>query len=247
MKFATAHLKGLIKHLMKRIAIIPARGGSKRIKNKNIKEFNGKPIIYYIINTAKESNLFDKIHVSTDSFYIKSVVEKYNLEIDFMRPNELADDYTPIIPVINYVLDMYRKLSLSFDEIWLLMPCAPLIEVSDLQRASKIFSNQSIPLRPLMAAAEYPVPIEWAFNKNKKGILTPIFKNKLNIRSQDLAQSFYDSGTFMIFPNEFLNTKNSCKISDEYLCYELPKIKAIDIDNEGDWTLAEAIHFHKNF
>ena len=88
---------------MKRIAIIPARGGSKRIKNKNIKNFCGQPIINYIIDSAKRSKLFDKIHISTESNLIKEVVESNGLSIDFMRPENLSDDFTPLMPVISFV------------------------------------------------------------------------------------------------------------------------------------------------
>ena len=116
---------------MKRLAIIPARGGSKRIKNKNIKDFCGKPIIKYTINAAIESKLFDKIHVSTESNLIKEVVEKCGLSVDFMRPNELSDDFTVLMPVISFVLETYKKQNIIFDEIWILMACAPLIEASD--------------------------------------------------------------------------------------------------------------------
>ena len=104
---------------MKRLAIIPARGGSKRIKNKNIKNFCGQPIINYIINSAKGSKLFDKIHVSTESSLIKEVVEKNQLSIDFMRPERLSDDFTPLMPVISFVLDTYKTMNIYFDEVWL--------------------------------------------------------------------------------------------------------------------------------
>ena len=103
---------------MKRLAVIPARGGSKRIKNKNIKNFCGKPIINYVINSAVKSNLFDKIHVSTESELVKEVVEKNGLYIDFMRPKELSDDFTPIMPVILSVIETYQKKKIQFDEIW---------------------------------------------------------------------------------------------------------------------------------
>ena len=122
---------------MKRLAIIPARGGSKRIKNKNIKNFCGEPIINYIISTARESKLFNKIHVSTESNLIKEVVENNGLSIDFMRPETLSDDFTPLMPVLSFVLNTYISMGYQFDEIWLLMACAPLIDKNDLISASK--------------------------------------------------------------------------------------------------------------
>lgn len=231
---------------MKRIAIIPARGGSKRIKNKNIKNFNGKPMISHILNSCKESNLFEKIHVSTDSKTIKNIVEKDGLKIDFMRPKSLADDFTPLMPVYQYVLDKYKELNLDFAEVWVLMPCSPLIESSDLIEASKKYDSQKKSIKPLMAITEYPAPIEWALSKNNE-FLCPRFKNKLNERSQDLPNSYYESGTFMIFPKEYILDNHKKDSEKKYIGFELSKMKGIDIDNEDDWQLAEALYlYNKN-
>ena len=94
---------------MNTLAIIPARGGSKRIPNKNIRNFCGKPIISYILDAAKKSGLFNTIHVSTDSKQIIKVVENLGFKIDFVRPSDLADDYTPIMPVLKFVVEEYEK------------------------------------------------------------------------------------------------------------------------------------------
>lgn len=229
---------------MKRIAIIPARGGSKRIKDKNIKNFIGRPIISYIINTCIKSNLFNKIHVSTDSDKIKKTVEKEGLEIDFMRPQKLADDFTPLMPVYKYVLEEYKRSNLIFEEIWVLMPCSPLIEVSDLINASKKYNNQTTKYKPLMTVSEYSVPIEWALLKENE-ILYPRFKNKLNERSQDLPKSFFETGTFMIFPREYINNDKDQFNENKYIGFELSKRKAIDIDDINDWEIAEALYLFK--
>ena len=144
---------------MRRLAIIPARGGSKRIPNKNIKSFYGKPMIYYSLNAAKLSGLFDKIHVSTDSDEIAKVVTKLGFEIDFLRDASLADDQTPIMPVLKWVLEKYESQNIIFDEVALIMACAPLIDFKDLQEASKLMKiNKS--LNPVMAISSYSVPIE---------------------------------------------------------------------------------------
>jgi len=116
--------------MIKRLAIIPARGGSKRIPNKNILEFCGKPIISYILEVVKNSNLFDVIHVSTDSEAIADVVAKLGFPVDFFRPSELADDYTPVMPVLKYVHDEYMKRGRVFDQVWSLMPTSPFMAPS---------------------------------------------------------------------------------------------------------------------
>ena len=228
---------------MKRLAIIPARGGSKRIKNKNIKDFCGKPIIQYIINSAIESNLFDKVHVSTESNLIKKVVEKCGLSVDFMRPNELSDDFTPLMPVISFVVETYKKDNILFDEIWLLMACSPLIKASDLISASEIYSSQCVEsIKPLLAIAEYPAPIEWSFLKDTQNLLHPRFQGKFKVRSQDLPKSYYDSGTFVIFPNNFILKSDKQGSDKGYIGYKLSRHKAIDIDTLEDWYFAEALY-----
>ena len=228
---------------MKRLAVIPARGGSKRIKNKNIKNFCGKPIIYYIIDSAIKSNLFDKIHVSTESELIKNVVEKNGLFIDFMRPKELSDDFTPIMPVISNVVETYKKNNIQFDEIWILMSCAPLIDANDLVSASKIYNSQNIDsIKPLITIAEYPAPIEWSFLKDNYNNMKPRFKEKLKVRSQDLPRSFYESGTFLIFPSEFILDSEKENLEQHYIGYPLSRFKAIDIDKQEDWDFAEALY-----
>ena len=108
---------------MKRIAIIPARGGSKRIPDKNIKNFCGNPMISYPIKALIESKLFEKIHVSTNERKVVEVVNKIGLKVDFYRPESLSDDYTPIMPVVKYVIGEYRKKNENFDEIWGVFPC----------------------------------------------------------------------------------------------------------------------------
>ena len=126
-------------NLNKRLAIIPARIGSKRIPQKNIRDFFGKPMIYYALETVIKSKLFDKIHVSTDSDLIIDLVNEFGLLVDFKRPEELSDDITPLMPVLKFVVEEYLKIGETFNEVWMIMPCSPLINENDLLRASKMF------------------------------------------------------------------------------------------------------------
>ena len=225
---------------MRRIAIIPARGGSKRIPHKNIKNFYGKPMISYPIEALIKSNLFDNIHVSTNDREIAEVVEKQGLKIDFYRPNELSDDHTPIMPVIRYVIEEYIKLKKNYNEVWVVLPCSPMLNSEDLIKASIIF-NETLYSSSLMSVTEYPVPIEWAFETNKKGFLQPVKKGYFAIRSQDLKKKFYDAGMFYIYSNKLvLNAENEG--SDENIIpYFISKGKAIDIDDFEDWEFAEKL------
>lgn len=226
---------------MKRIAIIPARGGSKRIKNKNIKSFNGSPIISYILKTAQSSKLFDEIHVSTDSEKIKSVVSKFGFKPQFLRPQELADDFTPIIPVLTYVLNEYAKSKVFFDEVWLLMPCAALVKVEDLISASEEFSKWERK-KSLLAISEYSVPVQWAFDMSPNKELEAREPGQFLVRSQDIKKYYYDTGLFAVFPAERLLDSESPGFDTNFIGQVIPKIRAIDIDDLDDWRIAELVH-----
>ena len=117
---------------IKRMAIIPARSGSKRIINKNIKKFHSKPIIFYSIENSLKSRLFYKIHISTNSHKIKNMVEKKSKsKVDFLRPKSLSDDSTSLLKVLKFVLLEYKKKGQFFDEVWLIYACSPLVSYKD--------------------------------------------------------------------------------------------------------------------
>ena len=225
---------------IRRLVIIPARGKSKRIKNKNIKNFLGKPIIYYTIDSVKKSNLFSKIHVSTDSQKIKKIVEKRGVKIDFMRSGKLSDDYTPLMDVFKFVINKYKNQNIIFDEIWALMPCTPLLDYRDLQKIS-IFCKKNELKKPVLSISKYSPPIQWSYKKSKK-LLVPINIKYHKKRSQDLPDRYFHSGQFVIFSRNFFNNLKSKKNINNYFGYEMPYYKSIDIDDRSDWELAEIIY-----
>jgi pseudaminic acid cytidylyltransferase len=221
-----------------RLAIVPARGGSKRIPDKNIREFFGQPMIAHILNAARASNLFDVIHVSTDSTRISDAVTKAGFAPHFPRPDNLADDHTPLMPVLRYVTERFLEGGDRFDEIWLLMACSPLIDADDLRDASKLFAAGG-GKHPVISVTSYPAPIEWAFSRDASGRLTALQPGMFSKRSQDLEKRYYDTGSFCIFPTE--NVLQSAGAGDDsgFIGYFVPRDKAIDIDTEDDWRLAE--------
>jgi pseudaminic acid cytidylyltransferase len=183
----------------KRLAIVPARGGSKRIPEKNIRPFCGRPMIAHILEAGQASGLFDIIHVSTESPYIASVAKSLGFDVHFLRPPELADDQTPLMPVLRYVTETFLTQGHKFDEVWLLMACAPLIDPSDLQAAAELLKSTKH-TKAVLAVTPYPVPIEWAFSRAADGTLVPVSPGKFAVRSQDLETKYYDTGTFCGFP-----------------------------------------------
>ena len=228
--------------MIKRIAIIPARGGSKRIPRKNIREFAGKPMISYVLDTAQRSNLFDKIHVSSEDSEIIELVESNGFKIDFKRPSFLSDDRTPILPVLKYVLTKYQSVGELYDEVWLLMACNPLIEPTDLISASKKFEN-NCSISPVLAVTEYPVPIEWAFEMDEQtSNLSPVNKGMFAKSAKDFVPKYFDAGTFSIWPSSMILSSTGAGSDEKFIGFKLPKSKCIDIDEEEDWIIAEALY-----
>jgi len=226
---------------MKRLAIIPARGGSKRVPKKNIKKFCGKPMISYPIDALKRSELFDSIHVSTDCNEIAELVINLGLDIDFLRDPSLADDFTPIMPVLEWTLMQYKAREIIFDEVIMVMPCTPFIQSSDFLDAYKLFSAAN-KKSPVISISSYPVPIEWAFNlKISDNSLTPVNPGMFKIRSQDIQKKYHDAGAFVLYSSEHILKANLSKQDENYIGFVLDKIKAIDIDDQDDWDFAELI------
>lgn len=223
-----------------RIAILPARGGSKRIPNKNIRNFCGKPMLGYILNAALSSALFDKIHVSTDSHEIAETVTRLGFEVDFLRPEHLADDHAPIMPVLKYVLDEYLKRGIKFECVALLMPCAPMITSSDLCEAVELFDTQNAN-KAVIGVSEYPCPVEWAFHREPNGVLVPIQPGMFSVRSQDLETAYYDAGQFCVMSAERVLTTLGAGSDQGFIGYPIKRHQAIDIDTLDDWRFAELI------
>ena len=226
--------------MKRRLAIIPARGGSKRIPNKNIRSFCGRPMISHIIGEALASGLFDEIHVSTDSQQIVEVVRGLGLTVAFIRPPQLADDHTPIMPVLKYVLEEFRGRGRLFDTVAMLMACAPMITAEDLRGASALYDSLQGE-RAVLGVAEYPCPIEWAFRRQESGWLVPVQAGMFSVRSQDLAPAYFDAGQFCLMSSEQVLSTEGAGTDANFLGYPLQRHQAIDIDTEDDWNFAEMV------
>lgn len=223
-----------------KIAIIPARGGSKRIPHKNIVDFCGKPMIAYALETVEKTGLFDKIHVSTDSQKIAEVVKSLGFTIDFMRPAVLADDHTGIMPVLANVLNEYDRLKQIYNHIMVLIPCCPLLLPEDIVRGYKtyfLFKGE----RPLHVVTSYPVPVEWAYYRDADGVLIPKNPGAYAIRSQDFEPVYYECGPFSLFNRNHIFSNTPA--TDEGFCsITLPRNRAIDIDEPEDLIFAESVY-----
>ena len=223
-----------------RLAIIPARGGSQRIKNKNIVDFCGKPLITHSLEAAKAAGIFDEIHVSTDSDAIKEVAQcTPGISVPFLRDSTLADAHTALIPVLRWVIKEYQKRGQHPSDVCLLMPTAPLLTAHDLNTAYEKFKTAGRAY-PLMATAAYPVPIEWALERDQAGLLRALSPDKLKIRSQDLTKKYFDAGAFVFFTAQQL-LDPSYPFGEHFLEYPLPRSRVVDIDDEDDLELARVL------
>lgn len=226
--------------MIKRLAIIPARGDSKRIINKNIYNFYGKPIIYYPLRELKKSNLFESIHVSTDSDKIVKVVEKLGFKIPFKRSKKLSGDKIGLLPVLKNVVLEYKRIKQDFDVITLVFPCSPLINFKDLIQANKIFEKNK-KKHPVISVAKFPAPPEWAFEKTKN-FLNPVKWEKLKKDSQDLKTKYFDTGDFTFFSsNQIINYKKTLIDYKKYIGYEIDMARAIDIDDFHDLNFSKKL------
>uniref|UniRef100_UPI00402AB0A9 pseudaminic acid cytidylyltransferase n=1 Tax=Succinivibrio sp. TaxID=2053619 RepID=UPI00402AB0A9 len=220
---------------MSKIAVIPARGGSKRIPLKNIKEFNGAPLISYSIKAALESKLFDKVVVSTDDEKIASVAKSFGAEVPFLRDKSLADDFTGTFAVVK---DAYLKLKDSFsslDTVCCIYATAPLLKAKHLQEAYNLMQNAHA--KSVISICEFPFPIQRAFVKDDNGNLSYREPKFAPMRSQDLQKCYQDCGLFYFYD------KSCFEYSKDYqsIGYAMPRHRVIDIDTPEDWDYACAM------
>ena len=218
-----------------KVAIITARGGSKRIPKKNIKPFLGKPIIAYSIQAALDSDLFDEVMVSTDDEEIAKVGKRYGASVPFMRNALASDDNATTSDALTDVFNTYATQGKHFEYACCMYPTAPFITAKKLIQAyNKLIEAQLNVVFPVMSFS-YPI---WRSLKKDGSRLTMNWSEHLNSRSQDLPEAFHDAGQFYFFRvNAFLKEKKL--FGENSGGIEISEIEGQDIDNENDWLLAE--------
>lgn len=221
--------------MTKKIAIIPARGGSKRIPRKNIKEFCGKPIIAYSIESALLSKSFDTVMVSTDDDEIAEVAKHFGAEVPFMREPELANDMAMTAPVLESVIKKYKTFGLEFEYLCCIYPTAPFITHKKLSQAMELLVSSGADSIVPVVKFSYPPQRCLVYRNNRIEMLYP---ENYNVRSQDLEPLYHDSGQFYCLQTQpFLNQKKLfCENSIPII---LNESEVQDIDNDEDWKIAE--------
>ena len=221
------------------IAIIPARGGSKRIPDKNIRPLNGKPMIAYTIAAARESGLFERVVVSTDSPKIAEVAHHYDAEVPFLRNENLADDFTPVSSVTADALLRLDTAGDKFDSVAQLMPNCPLRTASDVRESHEQFAKTGAESQISVVRYGWQNPW-WAVRLNERHELEPVFKEQMAERSQDLPELFCPTGAIWWARTATLRATKTFHLENR-TGWEIPWQRGIDIDTGEDWAMAEVL------
>ena len=220
------------------IAIIPARGGSKRIPNKNIKSFAGQPIISYSIKAAQDTDLFDRIIVSTDSEKIAKVAKTCGAEVPFMRPAKLADDYTPTVPVLKHAVNWLMSHNYIV-EYFCCIYSNPFVTSENIMNAFKLIKEKKV--SSVIPVTTFPFSIYRGFEINEKGVLEFIFPEHSLARSQDLSELYHDVGQFYWCDCKRIMAAKSI-LQPDTVPLIIPRHLSQDLDTLEDWEIAEKLY-----
>ncbi|MEH0742534.1 pseudaminic acid cytidylyltransferase [Vibrio cholerae] len=221
-----------------KVAIIPARGGSKRIPGKNIKLFHGKPMISYSIEAALASGCFDKVIVSTDDAEIANVAKDYGAQVPFLRPENISDDYATTMDVMEHAIRWCLDEGWAVDAVCCLYATAPFVLPEDLQRGYTLLLEDGVQFA--FSATTFPFPIQRAIKLDEEGAVSMFSPENELVRSQDLEEAYHDAGQFYWGQTSAFLDKLSI-FSSHSRAVLLPRNRVQDIDTPEDWELAESL------
>ena len=222
-----------------KLALIPARGGSKRIPRKNIRQFRGRPMIAWSIAAAQSADCFDRVLVSTDDEEIAEVASLHGAEVPFLRPAHLADDQASTQDVVMHAVQWCEQQRLPVDAVCCLYATAPFVQPGDLEEAG-VLLEQAPPKSIVFSATTFPFPIQRAIRIDKEGRSTMFQPENFNTRSQDLEEAYHDAGQFYWGrPAAWAGNDNLFNDGRPLL---IPRWRVQDIDTEEDWIRAELLH-----
>ncbi len=221
-----------------RIAVIPARGGSKRVPRKNIRNFHGVPLIQRPIQTLLSSGLFSQVVVSTDDDEIAEIATNAGAAVPFIRPAELADDYTPTVPVILHAIDWFENHGVAIGDVAVVYPSAAFTTTDDLENALSLLDSTGVD--QVFSACEFEAPIQRARKVNDAGIATMEQPSHDLTRPHDLEPGFYDAGQFYWWPQRTAERLRRSELVTK-APYLMPRRRVQDFDTLGDWQMAEKL------
>lgn len=223
-----------------KLAVIPARGGSKRIPRKNIKSFCGKPMIAWSIEAALQSGCFDHVVVTTDDTEIAEVARQCGAQVPFMRPIALSDDHTGTIPVIRHAIEWFSERGQVSDQVCCIYATAPFICAADIQRGLDILTAAGSDYA--FAVTKYPFPIQRSIRITDQGRVAMFNPEHFNTRSQDLEEAYHDAGQFY-WGRATAWLASKVIFGPDAAAIQLPRYRVQDIDSVEDWQMAEYL-FH---
>jgi N-acylneuraminate cytidylyltransferase len=221
------------------VCIIPARGGSKRIPRKNIKEFNGKPIIAYSIEAALKSNCFDRVIVSTDDNEVAEVAREYGAQVPFIRPDSLSNDYSGTIPVIKHAIEWLERHNNAIENVCCLYATAPFVQPQVISKALQQLQESKADY--CFSATSFAFPIQRAVKLTAEKRVDMLYPEFFETRSQDLEEVYHDAGQFYWGKSEAFK-EGVLIFSDKSTLYMIPRYFAQDIDTVEDWIMAESMY-----
>lgn len=221
------------------LAVIPARSGSKGLKDKNIKKLNGKPLLVYTIEAALHSCIFDQVHVSTDSEEYANISRKHGADVPFLRDLSLSSDESTTWDAMKYVLDEYKKRGMDFDILTVLQPTSPLRDAQDIQHAWKFFQEKNADM--ISSVCEMNHSPLWS-NTLPEDLSLKNFEDEriVYIPRQNLPIYYRENGAIYIVKSQILLTKNNIYKENSY-AFIMDRMHSVDIDDEIDFELAELL------
>ncbi len=223
-----------------KIAIIPARGGSKRIPRKNLRPFCGKPILAYSITAARDSGVFDHVIVSTDDAEIQAMAREFGATTPFTRPPELANDHATTVPVIRHAVQWAQQHLGTVEQVCCIYATAPFVQADDLKAAHQRLVERHVS-GYVFSATTFPFPIQRAFRVKDDGFVEMFEPANYNTRSQDLEEAFQDAGQFY-WGSAQAYLSDKIFFSTDSIAYVLPRHRVQDIDTREDWQRAELMY-----
>jgi pseudaminic acid cytidylyltransferase len=220
------------------IAIIPARGGSKRIPRKNIKLFHGKPIIAYSIDAAIQSGCFDKIIVSTDDQEIADVALQYGAEVPFLRPADISDDFATTLDVMQHAIGWCKDQQWIVDKVCCIYATSPFILPEDIKQGLEELSDEKV--QYAFSVTTFSFTIQRAISLDESGAVSMFSPEYANTRSQDLPEAYHDAGQFY-WGKATAYLTGKALFSEHSKAVILPRKRVQDIDTPEDWELAESL------
>jgi pseudaminic acid cytidylyltransferase len=229
--------------MKRRLAIIPVRTGSKRLKQKNFKNFHGKPLFHYTVEIALDSGVFDEIHISTESEELAAKCSVFNVAPKFLRPDNLATDSATLQQVCEFVLEEYQQRGSEFDEFCILWATAPMRTIQDILESHQMLSDET---DGVISVTDYDLPVFCAQKIGEDNQLDPLFPEMLRLPGSQMPKAVCDNGCLSWVKTDAF-WRHRTWLPPKIKGYHMPRHRSVDIDTQEDWDIAEYLYQKHNW